>query len=147
MKVDLLAIAAHPDDVELTSGGTLLKMAAAGYRTGVLDLTRGETGTRGTPETRAKEAGRAAKVMRGAAEFGFAGRAFGDARKLQDGDCGGDSRLAAADGDTSLLGGAASGPLHGGTVGIRGLFCGGAEKLSAGGRSLPAVQDFVRSGL
>ncbi len=52
MKVDLLAIAAHPDDVELTSGGTLLKMAAAGYRTGVLDLTRGETGTRGTPETR-----------------------------------------------------------------------------------------------
>src|ERR1700723_934125 len=64
MKVDLLAIAAHPDDVELTSGGTLLKMAAAGYRTGVLDLTRGETGTRGTPETRAKEAARAAKIMR-----------------------------------------------------------------------------------
>src|ERR1700677_300327 len=64
MKVDLLAIAAHPDDVEVTSGGTLLKMAAAGYRTGVLDLTRGETGTRGTPETRAKEAARAAKIMR-----------------------------------------------------------------------------------
>ena len=64
MKVDLLAIAAHPDDVELTSGGTLLKMAAAGYRTGVLDLTRGETGTRGTPETRLKEATRAAKIMR-----------------------------------------------------------------------------------
>jgi bacillithiol biosynthesis deacetylase BshB1 len=64
MKVDLLAIAAHPDDAELTSGGTLLKMAAAGYRTGVLDLTRGETGTRGTPETRLKEATRAAKIMR-----------------------------------------------------------------------------------
>ncbi len=64
MKVDLLAIAAHPDDVELTSGGTLLKMAAAGYRTGILDLTRGETGTRGTPETRLKEATRAAKIMR-----------------------------------------------------------------------------------
>jgi bacillithiol biosynthesis deacetylase BshB1 len=64
MKVDLLAIAAHPDDVELTSGGTLLKMAAAGYRTGILDLTRGETGTRGTPETRLKEAARAAKIMR-----------------------------------------------------------------------------------
>src|ERR1700722_13155207 len=64
MKVDLLAIAAHPDDVELTSGGTLLKMAAAGYRTGILDLTRGETGTRGTPETRLKEAARAAKVLR-----------------------------------------------------------------------------------
>src|SRR5580700_5032811 len=64
MKVDLLAIAAHPDDVELTSGGTLLKMAAAGYRTGILDLTRGETGTRGTPEIRLKEAARAAKIMR-----------------------------------------------------------------------------------
>src|ERR1700723_2512132 len=64
MKVDLLAIAAHPDDVELTSGGTLLKMAAAGYRTGVLDLTRGETGTRGTPETRLKEAARAGEIMR-----------------------------------------------------------------------------------
>ncbi|MFZ3215334.1 MAG: bacillithiol biosynthesis deacetylase BshB1 [Candidatus Acidiferrales bacterium] len=63
MKVDLLAIAPHPDDVELTSGGTLLKMAAAGYRTGILDLTRGETGTRGTPETRLKEAARAAKIM------------------------------------------------------------------------------------
>ena len=64
MKVDLLVIAAHPDDAELTSGGTLLKMAAAGYRTGILDLTRGETGSRGTPETRLKEAARAAKIMR-----------------------------------------------------------------------------------
>ena len=56
MKLDLLAIAPHPDDVELTCGGTMLKMAEAGYRTGILDLTRGETGTRGTPETRLKEA-------------------------------------------------------------------------------------------
>jgi N-acetylglucosamine malate deacetylase 1 len=63
MKVDLLAIAAHPDDVELTSGGTLLKMADAGYATGILDLTRGETGTRGTPETREKEAQAAAKLL------------------------------------------------------------------------------------
>jgi N-acetylglucosamine malate deacetylase 1 len=63
MKVDLLVIAAHPDDAELTSGGTLLKMAGAGYRTGILDLTRGETGSRGTPETRLKEAARAAKIM------------------------------------------------------------------------------------
>ena len=55
MKLDLLAIGPHPDDVELTSGGTMLKMAKAGYRTGILDLTRGETGTRGTPETRLKE--------------------------------------------------------------------------------------------
>src|SRR5579864_3288191 len=63
MKVDLLAIAAHPDDVELTCGGTLLKMAHLGYKTGVLDLTAGEMGTRGTPETRAKEAAKAAKLL------------------------------------------------------------------------------------
>ncbi|HEY6442732.1 MAG TPA: bacillithiol biosynthesis deacetylase BshB1 [Candidatus Acidoferrales bacterium] len=63
MKLDLLAIAPHPDDVELTCGGTMLKMAQAGYRTGILDLTRGETGTRGTPETRLKEATRAGKIL------------------------------------------------------------------------------------
>jgi len=50
MHLDLLAIAAHPDDVELTCGGTLLKMAQRGYQTGILDLTAGEMGTRGTPE-------------------------------------------------------------------------------------------------
>jgi bacillithiol biosynthesis deacetylase BshB1 len=63
MRLDLLAIAPHPDDVELTSGGTLLKMARAGYKTGILDLTRGETGSRGTPETRLKEAAKAAEVL------------------------------------------------------------------------------------
>lgn len=63
MKLDILAIAAHPDDVELTCGGTLIKMADAGYKTGVLDLTQGEMGTRGTAETRAKEAAAAAKVL------------------------------------------------------------------------------------
>src|ERR1700733_9050971 len=63
MKLDLLAIAPHPDDVELTSGGTMIKMAQAGYATGILDLTRGETGTRGTPETRLKEAERAGRIM------------------------------------------------------------------------------------
>ena len=63
MTLDLLAIAPHPDDVELTCGGTLLKMADAGYRTGILDLTQGETGTRGTPEIRAREAARAAKIL------------------------------------------------------------------------------------
>src|ERR1700691_4013409 len=62
MKLDLLAIAPHPDDVELTSGGTMIKMAQAGYATGILDLTRGETGTRGTPEMRRKEAARAGKI-------------------------------------------------------------------------------------
>jgi N-acetylglucosamine malate deacetylase 1 len=63
MKLDLLAIAPHPDDVELTCGGTMIKMAQAGYQTGVLDLTKGETGTRGTPETRLREAGRAGKIL------------------------------------------------------------------------------------
>jgi bacillithiol biosynthesis deacetylase BshB1 len=63
MKLDLLAIAAHPDDVELTCGGTLLKAAEQGYKTGILDLTAGEMGTRGTPETRLKEAARAARLL------------------------------------------------------------------------------------
>jgi bacillithiol biosynthesis deacetylase BshB1 len=63
MKLDLLAIAPHPDDVELTCGGTMAKMADAGYRTGILDLTQGETGTRGTPETRLREAARAGKIL------------------------------------------------------------------------------------
>jgi bacillithiol biosynthesis deacetylase BshB1 len=64
MKLDLLAIAAHPDDVELTCGGTLLKAAEQGYKTGILDLTAGEMGTRGTPETRLKESGAAARILR-----------------------------------------------------------------------------------
>lgn len=64
MNLDVLAIAAHPDDVELTCGGTLLKMAQQGYKTGILDLTAGEMGTRGTPETRAKEAALAAKILK-----------------------------------------------------------------------------------
>jgi bacillithiol biosynthesis deacetylase BshB1 len=53
--LDVLAIAAHPDDVEQTCGGTLIKMAEMGYRTGVLDLTAGDMGTRGTPEQRIAE--------------------------------------------------------------------------------------------
>ncbi len=62
-KLDVLAIVAHPDDAELSCGGTLIKCARQGRRVGVLDLTRGEMGTRGTPEIRAREAARAAKVM------------------------------------------------------------------------------------
>lgn len=64
MNVDVLAIFAHPDDVELTVGGTLLKLKALGYRTGALDVTRGEMGTRGTPEGRAVEAENAAKILK-----------------------------------------------------------------------------------
>jgi len=61
--VDVLAIAAHRDDAELTCGGTLLKAAGQGYRTAILDLTQGEMGTRGSPEIRAAEASRAAEVL------------------------------------------------------------------------------------
>jgi bacillithiol biosynthesis deacetylase BshB1 len=61
--LDILAIAAHPDDVELSVGGTLIKLAELGYKTGILDLTRGEASTRGTPEIRAAEAAAAAKIL------------------------------------------------------------------------------------
>jgi LmbE family N-acetylglucosaminyl deacetylase len=62
--LDILAIAAHRDDVEQTCGGTLLKMAELGHGTGILDLTRGEMGTRGTAEDREREAAEAAKILR-----------------------------------------------------------------------------------
>jgi bacillithiol biosynthesis deacetylase BshB1 len=61
--LDVLAIAAHPDDVEQTCGGTLMKMSEAGYRSGVLDLTAGDMGTRGSPEIRMEESQTAALIM------------------------------------------------------------------------------------
>lgn len=63
MSVDLLAVAAHRDDVELTCAGTLIRAADAGYRTGILDLTAGESGTRGSAALRGEEAERAARIM------------------------------------------------------------------------------------
>ncbi len=60
---DVLAIAAHRDDVEQTCGGTLLRMAARGLHTAILDLTQGEAGTRGTAEDRAREAEEAARLL------------------------------------------------------------------------------------
>ncbi len=63
MSLDVLAIAAHPDDVEQTCGGTLIRVAEMGYRTGVLDLTAGDMGTRGTPERRVEESEIAGKHM------------------------------------------------------------------------------------
>jgi bacillithiol biosynthesis deacetylase BshB1 len=63
MNLDIVAIAAHPDDVEQTCGGTLIRMAESGYRTGVLDLTAGDMGTRGTPEQRVAESELAAKHL------------------------------------------------------------------------------------
>jgi bacillithiol biosynthesis deacetylase BshB1 len=64
MSLDVLAIAAHPDDIEQTCGGTLIRMAEIGYRTGALDLTAGDMGTRGTPEERLAEAEVAAGHLR-----------------------------------------------------------------------------------
>lgn len=63
MKLDILAIGAHPDDVELSCSGTLAKEANRGKKVGVLDLTRGEMGTRGTAETRKAEAAAAAEIL------------------------------------------------------------------------------------
>ena len=63
-QADILAVAAHRDDVEQTCGGTLLKMAERGYRTAILDLTQGEMGTRGTVDDREREANEAARILK-----------------------------------------------------------------------------------
>lgn len=70
MKLDVLAIGAHPDDVELSCGGTVARLASEGRQVGILHLTRGERGTRGTPEERLAEAERAAAAL-GAADLAF----------------------------------------------------------------------------
>lgn len=64
LELDVLAIFAHPDDMELTVGGTLLKMKSLGYKTGALDITKGDMGTRGTVEGRAEEAKDAARILK-----------------------------------------------------------------------------------
>ena len=63
MKLDALAFGAHPDDIELTCAGTLLKLQARGHKTGVVSLTRGELGTRGDSETREREFAAAARIL------------------------------------------------------------------------------------
>ncbi len=63
MKLDILAIGAHPDDVELGCGATIAKEIANGKKAGILDLTRGELGTRGSAEIRDREAARAAAIL------------------------------------------------------------------------------------
>jgi bacillithiol biosynthesis deacetylase BshB1 len=63
MKLDILVFAAHPDDAELGCGGTIARHVAMGHKVGIADLTRGELGTRGTPEIRAKEAENASKIL------------------------------------------------------------------------------------
>ncbi|MBT8272572.1 MAG: bacillithiol biosynthesis deacetylase BshB1 [Bacteroidia bacterium] len=69
MKLDILAFGAHPDDVELGCGGTLAKEIARGKKVGIIDLTRGELGTRGTAETRDEESANAAKILGVATRF------------------------------------------------------------------------------
>jgi bacillithiol biosynthesis deacetylase BshB1 len=64
MKLDILVFAAHPDDAELACGGTILAQIAKGYKVGIIDLTRGELGTRGTAEIRSSEAATAAKILK-----------------------------------------------------------------------------------
>ena len=64
IELDALGVFSHPDDAELSAAGTLLKLKSLGYRTGVLDMTRGEMGTRGTIEGRAEEAREAARILK-----------------------------------------------------------------------------------
>jgi bacillithiol biosynthesis deacetylase BshB1 len=63
MQVDVLAFAAHPDDIELACAGLILKLKSQGYKTGIIDLTRGELGTRGDVKTREKEAGESSRIL------------------------------------------------------------------------------------
>ncbi|HZJ43592.1 MAG TPA: PIG-L family deacetylase, partial [Pyrinomonadaceae bacterium] len=64
VNLDVLGFFSHPDDAELSVAGTLLKLKSMGYKTGVCDMTRGEMGTRGTPQLRAREASDAAKILK-----------------------------------------------------------------------------------
>jgi bacillithiol biosynthesis deacetylase BshB1 len=85
LPVDILAIGAHPDDVELACSGTLLRHIAAGYSVALLDLTRGELGTRGTPEIRDQEAAESCRKMGAVlrANLGFADGFFANDREHQ----------------------------------------------------------------
>ena len=84
---DLLFVAAHPDDLELSSGGTIAKAAAGGVSTGMLELTHGEMGTRGTPQIRKREARAAARILgvrfREQLDFGDGGLRTGREEELQ----------------------------------------------------------------
>jgi N-acetylglucosamine malate deacetylase 1 len=84
-KLDILVIAAHPDDAELGCSGTIAAHVAKGYKVGIVDLTKGEMGTRGTPETRIQESDEAAKILRLSARenLGFADVFFKDDKEHQ----------------------------------------------------------------
>ena len=70
LEVDILAFGAHPDDVEMSAWATLAKEIAAGHSAGIVDLTRGELGTRGSVEIRRREAAEAAKILGVISKFG-----------------------------------------------------------------------------
>ncbi len=110
LPLDILALAAHRDDVEQTCGGTLLKMAQRGYRTGILDLTQGEMGTRGSAEDRAREAAERRKdiVHFMAAGSRYSRRTGGEHLGKPAESCSRTAGAEAASGDPSLLEGAAS---------------------------------------
>jgi len=86
MSVDILAVSAHPDDIEMTCGGTLAKLVRAGRSFGIVDLTAGEMGTRGTPEIRRREAETAGEILgadfRETLDFGDGGLRTGRAEEL-----------------------------------------------------------------
>ncbi len=137
MKLDLLAIAAHPDDVELTCGGTLLKAAEQGYKTGILDLTAGEMGTRGTPETRLKEAAKAGQdfARRAPRKSSAARLECGSHKRNEAGSGAAHSRAATPYRDSSLLGRQASGPLQRRKLGYEGCFLAGLKQLPISGEA------------
>lgn len=85
MKLDILVFAAHPDDAELACGGTIARLAAAGKKIGIADLTRGEMGTRGTIETRKAEAEESARILGLAVreQLGLPDTEFGPGRESQ----------------------------------------------------------------
>lgn len=87
MTVDYLFFAAHPDDIELSCGGTIAKVVKDGHTAGIIDLTRGEMGTRGTPATRKREARAAARIMgasfREQFDFGDGGLRTGRGEEMQ----------------------------------------------------------------
>ena len=128
--VDVLAMAAHPDDVEQTCAGTLIGMAEQGYRTGVLDLTAGEMGTRGSADERAAEAAAAAREMLLAErqQPSPARREAGKHARSAAGDRSEDPGPAAAGGDPPLLAGPLSRSLSVLAVRIRGVFPGGFRR-------------------
>ena len=143
--LDVLAIAAHPDDVEQTCGGTLLRMAEAGYRTGIIDLTAGDMGTRGSPEIRVAESEAAAAILRvshrenlhfpdARLENSMAGR-MTLAHRIRE--------LRPAYRDPAVLGRAASRPLPRLRDRLRSLLPGGTAKDRPVHRTAPAVQNHL----